>query len=496
MNEVGIPVIIPLIFAVITSFIGSRVWTFGVGLAGMVLHFCSASFLYWGSQEGGIKTIVFGDWLPPFGVTLVSDLFSSLFLVAISITFFVTYWYSYNESRQDPSRVRTPLIFILLASVSLCLLTGDFFNLFVAFEMMLASSYALVSLEMPRDKLKWGYSYLLVNLVGTLGFLCAAAMIYGYTSQLNLAAITLFLKDKGDDPLVTGWAYLLLGIFGMKAAVFPLYFWLPKTYSNLPPSLAALFSGSLTKVGIYVLLRVFVLLLPMPLGAVSDVVLIVAGITMLIGVIGAVARSSIKEIFSYHIISQIGYMVMGLGLNSVAAVTAAVLFTIHNIWVKSSLFLIGGVVSNAYKTDELKPMGNLSKWMPALTTLFLFQALSLTGLPPLSGFWGKYLLILESIRLERYILAAVALVTSWLTLFSMIKIWIGAFWKEPEAKPVFLEGSKQVAAYGPIVFLVAASLALGLGVEYFYVKAESAAEQVFAMNPYVETVLGAGGKGE
>jgi multicomponent Na+:H+ antiporter subunit D len=141
-------------------------------------------------------------------------------------------------------------------------------------------------------------------------------------------------------------------------------------------------------------------------------------------------------------------------------------------------------------------MGNLSKWMPALTALFLFQAMSLTGLPPLSGFWGKYLLILESIRLEHYLLAAIALATSWLTLFSMVKIWVGAFWKEPEIKPVFLDGSRQVAAYGPIVLLVAASLILGLGVEYFYVKAESAAEQIFAAAPYVETVLGGDGKGE
>lgn len=335
----------------------------------------------------------------------------------------------------------------------------------------------------------------MINLISSLGFLCAAAMIYGYTGHLNIAALAQLLKGQENNSLIVGWSYLLLGIFGLKAGIFPLYFWLPNTYSHLPASLTALFAGSLTKVGVYVLARILVILLPGPIYALNSLILFIAALTMLFGVLGAISRSTIRGILSYHIISQIGYMILGISLYTPLALASALLFIIHNIWVKVSLFLIGGMAQRACQSDELKHMGNLSFTMPWLAAGFLIQALSLVGLPPLSGFWGKYLLILESIQSEKYLLAVVALLTSWLTLFSMLKIWIGAFWQVPQ-ETAFTQKNKAWKEMAlSIGLLIAASLFLGLGAEYFYQTATLAANQMFQKEDYIQAVLTASGKG-
>lgn len=495
MISVILPIILPLFFAIITGIYRSDHWRSTIMVTGSGLHTIVSAFLLLISLQGEIQVIVIGDWLPPYGIVLVADLFSSLFLFIISLIFFATNLYGIVEADKSTHNLRIPLIFILQSGISLSLLTADFFNLFVAFEMMLVASYALVSLELSEKNLKWAFSYLLVNLIGTLGFLCAAAMIYGYTGHLNMAALSELLKDQNNDPLILGWGYLLLGIFGLKAAIFPLYFWLPKTYSHLPASLAALFAGSLTKVGIYVLIRVFVILLPAPLGNFNHILLVLSTCTMLFGVLGAVSCTTIRGILSYHIISQIGYMILGLSLYTPLAIASALLFIIHNILVKVSLFLIGGVASQASGTDDLKKMGNLSLAMPWLAASFLIQAFSLAGIPPLSGFWGKYLLVLETIRMENYFTAAIAILTSWLTLFSMVKIWIGAFWKNSPNEKNLIKKIKLKENFISVGMLVSASLILSLCIEPIYSTALLAAEQIFQKEPYILAIFKASGKG-
>jgi len=490
MISVLLPIITPLIFMVITGFIHVDYWRRKIALIGFLLHTCMCAFLLWTCRHGEIKIAVIGEWLPPHGIILLADLFASFFLFSISLVFLATNIYSLGEARDQPIHVlRIPLIFILQSGISLSLLTADFFNLFVSFEMMLAASYALVSLELPEKYLKWAFSYLLINLIGTLGFLCAAAMIYGYTGQLNMAAIAGLIKEQQDNPLILGWSYLLLGVFGLKAGIFPIFFWLPKTYSHLPPSLTALFAGTLTKVGIYVLIRMFVVVLPGPLLGLNGGILIISVLTMLFGVLGAIASTTIRGILSYHIISQIGYMILGLSLYTPLAVASALMFIIHNIWVKVSLFLIGGVARQAYESDDLKKMGNLSIFMPFLGAFFLVQAFSLAGVPPLSGVWRIYLLISESIQLEHYFVAAVALLTSWLTLFSMLKIWIGAFWQNSNSEMPVKKIEKLNEKYISIGILVFASLVLGFGTETMYQKATLASQQIFQKEAYIQAIL-------
>lgn len=490
MNSILLPIITPLIFMVLTGVFHGGYFRRKIALTGFLLHTCMCAFLLWTCRHGEIKIAVIGEWLPPHGIILLADLFSCFFLFSISLIFLAINVYSLEEASEQPAHVYCmPLIFILQSSLSLSLLTADFFNLFVSFEMMIAASYGVVSLELSKKYLKWEFYYLLINLMGTLGFLCAAAMIYGYTGHLNMAAIAELLKEQQDNPLILGWGYLILGIFGLKAGIFPLFFWLPRIYSNLPSSIAALFAGSTTKVAVYILIRLFVIVVPGPLLSLNREMLIISGLTMLFGVLGAIASTTIRGILSYHIISQIGYMILGLSLYTPLAVASALLFIIHNIWVKVSLFLIGGIAQQAYGSDDLKKMGNLSVLMPCLGAFFLVQAFSLVGFPPLSGFWGKYLLVSESIRLEYYFVAVVALLTSWLTLFSMLKIWIAAFWQNSNNKVHVKKLYKLKEKYISIGMLVLASLGLGFGAETMYRKASLAAQQIFQKEAYIQAIF-------
>lgn len=496
MNKTLLPIITPLIFAIITGVLHVDGLRRKAALIGFILHFLICAVLLWTCRHGEIQAVSVGSWLPPHGIVILADLFACVFLFAISLVFLAVNLYDLKESHDHHAHpFRTPIVFILQSGISLSLLTTDFFNLFVSFEMMLATSYALVTLELPDKHLKWAFSYLLVNLIGTLGFLCAAAMIYGHVGHLNIAALANLLKEEKSNPLIVGWGYLLLGIFGLKAGIFPLYFWLPRTYAHLPASLAALFAGSLTKVGVYVLIRSFVLLLPGPLGNLNEAMLIISTLTMLFGVLGAISSSTIRGILSYHIISQIGYMILGLCLYTPLAVASALLFIVHNIWVKVSLFLIGGIAQQACESDELKKMGNLSLTMPWLGASFLIQAFSLVGFPPLSGFWGKYLLVSESIQLEHYFTAGIALLTGWLTLFSMLKIWIGAFWQDSHKEEHRIKSIMLKEKYVSIGMLVFASVLLGIGAEPAYQTANVAAQQIFQKEAYIQAVFATTGKG-
>ena len=229
-------------------------------------------------------------------------------------------------------------------------------------------------------------------------------------------------------PQLTVFALLLLFVFGMKAGLFPLFYWLPNSYPILPNPLAALYAGMLTKVGVYVLLRIFGQVLPPEMPLLHTIMAWLAAATMILGVLGAVSRNFIRSILSFHILSQIGYMVLAIGLFTPYAIAAAIFYVMHHIIVKSTLFMVGGTVSALNHTDDLGKTGRLWLLTPVLGVVFLFQALSLAGLPPLSGFWGKYMIIVEGIRQSEWVLVACALIAGILTLFSMLKIWNGAFW--------------------------------------------------------------------
>ncbi len=490
MNLVILPLLLPLVTAVTLLFWGrpspGRRVLAGASAAGQL---AVAGLLLWRVEAGGPLVLPVGNWSAAFGIVLVADLLAAVMVGLSSFTALAAVLYGFAEYRPVVEHpLRLMLIQFLVAGINLAFLTGDLFNLFVAFEVMLIASYALLTLEADDWDVKQAFPYLAVNLVGSTLFLCAAGFAYRLFGTLNFAELAVRAAALGDDPRVTALALWLLGVFGLKAGLFPLYWWLPNSYPILPAPLAALFAGMLTKVGVYMLLRMFGTVLPHHLSGLHMLVAWLAGATMIFGVLGALSRNFIRGILSYHILSQIGFMVLAIGLFTELAFAACIFYIIHHIIVKASLFLVGGTAALLNRTDNLDRMGNLWRHAPGLGVLFLLQALSLAGLPPLSGFWGKYLILTEGLRLGEYVLVGLALVASLLTLVSMLKIWNAAFWSGAEDREVCLWDWRWVRMNRVSAGMVLVSLAIGLGAEGVFRVARQAAVQVRDQASYQRAV--------
>lgn len=431
----------------------------------------------------------FGDWPLPFGIVFVGDPLASLMLfgtysVGLSVVLFSSFG---TDLRRTVFRYY-PLVLLLLAGVSGAFLTGDLFNLFVWFEILLMASYGLVTLGGTKRQLQAGVRYLAINLLTSTFFLVAVAVLYGLTGTLNMADLARKLAEAPRPGLVSCVGVLFLFVFGLKAAIFPLYFWLPAAYPVCPPAMAALFAGLLTKVGVYSLIRVFSLFFGHDRWLSHDLMLVIAALTMLTGGYGAIVQNDFKRILSYHIINQVGYMIMGIGLQSAAGLAAAIYFTLHNMLVKTSLFLAGGTVEQIGRTSRIKELGGYLYSQPVLAAGFLASALSLSGLPPFSGFFGKFYLAKAGIAQQAYPIILLALLSGFFTLFSMVKIWSSVFWGTPKPAPSKMRGS-----VGPLVasvlFLSALSLWMGLGAEFFF-HASLRAARFLDPAVYADAVLG------
>jgi multicomponent Na+:H+ antiporter subunit D len=289
---------------------------------------------------------------------------------------------------------------------------------------------------------------------------------------------------------------LLLLVFALKAATFPLIYWLPDSYPVVPAGVNGYFAGILTKVGVYSLLRVFVLCFRQEGAQLAlDVLLFLSGLTMLLGVLGAMCRWDIRRILSWHIISQVGYMVMGIGMAGSPdprvvqlAVAGTIFYVVHHIVVKSCLFLVGGIVERVSGSQHLKQMGGVIDVAPGVAGLFIVAALSLAGMPPFSGFLSKYVLAQAGLAGGNYVVVAVAVVTSFLTLYSMSKIWSYAFWGERRqtAAPTSYRGMML-----PTAVLVAFTIVMGVAAQPFLGLASRAADTLTKPDEYIRVVLGA-----
>lgn len=493
MNGTILPILLPLLTAVITL-LWSRPGAARRAVTGFstLLQLGVALWLVCLTGNGARLVLPLGGWATEFGIVLVTDLLSAIMLTLSALTTLAILLYGFaQEPARDEHPLRLPLVEFMVTGIHLSFITGDLFNLFVAFEIMLIASYALLTLESRGAEIRHAFPYLTINLVAGALFFCAAGLAYGLFGTLNLAAIAAQADALGDDARFRGLAVLLLGVFALKAGVFPLYFWLPRSYPILPVPLAALFSGMLTKVGVYALLRFLGTVFPPGMDWLHQPLAWLAGATMLFGVFGAISRTSIRGILSYHILSQIGYMVLAIALFTPLSLAAAVFYIIHHIIVKSSLFLIGGVAGSLNGSDELERMGNLWKNAPFLGILFLFQAFSLAGVPPLSGFWGKLLIVIAAFGKGEFVLAGAALAAGLLTLLSMLKIWDGAFWKENPRAAFHPQPrlTRRLVAVAAVMTLI--SLGIGLGAEPVYRLSRVAAETAADRAGYIHDVRSA-----
>jgi multicomponent Na+:H+ antiporter subunit D len=385
---------------------------------------------------------------------------------------------------------------ILIAAISGAFLTGDLFNLYVWFEVMLMASFGLLVMGGKPRQLDGGVKYVTLNLIATLMFLTGLGLLYALTGTLNMAHLHLKVQAFQQPGLMTAVAMLFVMAFGLKAGAFPLFFWLPAAYHTPPTAIAAVFAGLLTKVGVYALMRVFTLIFTQDVDATHHLILVMACFTMLTGVLGAAAQNAFRRILGFHIVSQVGYMILGLGLYTPLALAGSVFYLIHHIIVKANLFLISGLVARIHGHDDLKRLGGLYRRSGLLAVLFLIPAFSLAGFPPLSGFWAKFILIQASLDAEAYAAAAVALVVGLLTVYSMTKIWIGAFWTPlPADAPLPKDESDadgRLPLILPVAVLAALTVAIGLGAQPLLTIALAAGEELLNPQGYVQAVLGRG----
>ncbi len=447
-------------------------------------------------RQHGILVTQIGMWPAPFGITLVADVFSAIMVTLAAIIGLATSVYSIADiDRRREAFGYYPLLQILLMGVCGAFLTGDIFNLYVWFEVMLIASFVLLALGGERGQVEGALKYVTLNLMSSALFLTALGVLYGMMGTLNMADLARKLPLVSQPGLITALAMLFLVAFGVKAAVFPLFFWLPASYHTPPAAVSAVFAGLLTKVGVYALIRVFTLLFLQDIGYTHSLILVVSGLTMVTGVLGALAQGEFRRILSFHIVSQIGYMIMGLALFTPLALAGSIYYIIHHIIVKTNLFLVSGVARRLGGSYDLKKLGGLYRPYPLLALLFLIPALSLAGVPPLSGFFAKLALIQAGLTLQQFGIVAAALAVSLVTLMSMMKIWNEAFWKPAaDTAPV---GDDHTATRGglallllPIGCLAALTTAIGLGADAVFALAMQAAEQLLDPAAYISAVLG------
>ncbi len=489
------PLVIPFVTAVAAFLLRNSETGRWVSVAGSAAMLVASLLLMAEVLDKGVLAGQMGNWPAPFGITLVADTLSAVMVVITAITSLAVVIYGMGEVPVRLERLGYHALYnAMIAGVTGAFLTGDIFNLYVWFEVMLISSFGLLVLGGTKEQLDAGVKYVALNLVSTLAFLAGIGMLYGMTGSLNMAELALTVPQVENQALVTVVAMLFMVGFGVKAAVFPLFFWLPAAYHTPRFSVSAVFAGLLTKVGVYALMRVFTLIFVGDVSFTHEILLWVAAATMVTGVLGAAAQTDFRKILSFHIISQIGYMVLGLALYTTTGLVGGVFYLVHHIIVKANLFLIAGIAQKAAGGNELSRIGGLYKAAPFLGLLFLIPAFSLAGFPPLSGFWAKFVVVKATLELGHWFVAFLALAVGLLTIFSMTKIWAAAFWKphpdgiEPSLSRV--DRGELVPMMIPVVGLAVLTMIIGLHPEPFVQIAETAADQLLDPTAYITAVLG------
>lgn len=425
------PVLIPLTTALLATLLSVRPrWAQRISLLGaFALLTATIALLFEVNNNGTVRTS-FGGWNAPFGIEFAADRLGASMVLITAVMGVACLLFQLSDA--DPaleSPTLYPLIHTLLAGVGGAFITADLFNLYVWFEVMLLASLGLLAHGLGRRHLDATFKYFVLNAIGTLLFLVAIASVYGLTGHLNFIALE--QSAQGIDPLrLLPMVAALCLAFLIKAGGFPVFAWLPAAYHTLPAPVLALFAALLTKVGVYAILRTMGDVFATTPDMAFELLGWIAVATMVIGVLGAAYHWDLRRILAFHIISQVGYMLLGIALNSEQGQIGTIFYILHHIIVKANLFLVAAVIFRLTGSYDLRRIGGLWKVRPWLGVLFLIPALSLVGVPPLSGFWAKFIVVREALDQGQVVWAISALLVSFLTLYSMMKIWSEAFWKK------------------------------------------------------------------
>lgn len=514
-----LPVLLPFLAAAATLVLSrhpraQRVLSVGVLALGTLVAFSLLVL----ADRNGLTAIQVGGWHTPIGITLVSDRLAALMLVIAYVVLLAVMVYAVGQGIRDgdehqPVSVFQPTYLVMAAGVSNAFLAGDLFNLYVGFEVLLGASYVLLTLGASADRVRAGVTYVMVSMLSSLIFLAGIAYVYAATGTLNLAQLAIRLGDVPEGIRTAIFAVLLVA-FGIKAAVFPLSSWLPDSYPTASAPITAVFAGLLTKVGVYAIIRADTLLFPD--GNLDNLLLIAGLATMVFGILGAIAQNDVKRLYSFTLVSHIGYMIFGIGLSSRLGLAGAVFYVAHHIVVQTTLFLVVGLMERQAGSSSLRRIGGLAAASPLLAALYLIPALNLGGIPPFSGFIGKVTLLEAGIRDGTplaWILVVGAVMTSLLTLYAVSRVWTKGFWRSRDDAPeggfaaarpeVLLDDVGDVAIaerrdvgrmpatmVGATAGLVVVGLALTVFAGPIIGYSERAADNLMDRSVYVGTVLG------
>ena len=486
-----LPIIVPLATAIALQLLPHRPRLLrGIAFAGALVILGVAVALFARVQTEGIQVTRIGSWPAPFGITLVADLFSALLVVMAGIIGAAVTGSSF--SGVDPRREALgyhALIHLLLMGVSGAFLTGDIFNLYVWFEVTLISSFVLMSLHRTRAQLHAAFIYVALNLLASAFLLTAIGLLYGQAGTLSLADLASTWPERRTPALDAALSMLFLTAFGIKAGLFPLFFWLPASYHTPPAAVGALFAGLLTKVGVYAMIRVFTLLFPdHPAHSVYSLLLVLSAITMVVGLLGALAQRDMRRVLSFNLVGHIGFTTVGLALWTPAALGASILYVLHHMLVITTLFLLTGVFLRQRRTSDLASLGGLYQTHPSVALLAIVPIFSLAGVPPLSGFIAKLGIVGAALEGPNYWVAGVALAVGLLTLLSMARVWDEAFWKAGPTESKASAPSPLMLA--PIAALACLTIALSVAAGPVSEVSTRAAEQLLHPGEYLRAVLG------
>lgn len=495
--EVLAPVLIPLGYIIFALLTRSKAVKQGMAVLFSVLNLAMALWIVRIVNEHDMIVSHVGSWPAPYGIVMVADRFSAIMLLASAIVFLATTIYSTQAI--DSLRKENGYFLIsfgILAGVNGSFIAGDLFNLYVWFEVMLMGSFILVSFGGERLQLQGAIKYLILNLISSFFFLAGVGILYGKLGTLNMADISQKIVESGDllSSLTPALILFVVG-FAIKGALFPFFFWLPASYPTPPPAVTALFAGLLTKVGIYSLIRIYVLFLSHSDSFWNPLIMILGVLSMVVGVITATSQFDFRKILSFHIISQVGYAVTGLAFYTVGGVAAAIFFLAHNMISKTNAFLVAGWVHRQRGSLDIRDLGDMLRTNRIWGALFFISAFSLAGLPPLSGFAAKFLVIKAGIEAGHIFVAMIALFVGFFTLFSMVKIWIEVFWKPVPAhrangksvNPVVLPDRVMLASS---LFLGALIVAMGVFALPIIDYCEAAASDLLDTAKYYNTIFG------
>jgi len=494
-----LPILSQAIIAVVLLFCWGRVRVQqAISIAGSVLNLAFSGWLFMSVWQNGIASVQSGNWEAPFGITFVADTMSATFVLLTAIAgLAVSIFASATIVTVRLKFGFLPILHFLLMGLCGAFLTGDIFNLYVWFEIIIISSFVLITLGSEKQQLEGSVKYFALNMLASIIFLTALGILYGLFGTLNMADLAGRIAQVENRSLVYVCALFFFVGFGIKSAVFPLYFWLPDSYHTPPSAVSAIFSGLLTKVGVYALIRVFTLLFTDDV-FIDTVLLGVGVLTIFSGGIGALVQTNIRKVFSYLIICHIGFMVVGLGLFNELALAGMMFYIIHDILVKTNLFFVSGLIYRIKGSDDIRELGGMYKTHPMISLLLAIPMFSLVGIPPLSGFWPKISLILGAVEVGNYLVTGMLLFGSFITLYIIAQLWAKVFWKPGDQLKIrkdfvyFSDFSKtrKVFVIAPVVMLAAVSVYAGFGAEHINTLAERVAGELLDTKPYIQTVLG------